>query len=158
MDGWVERHVLSWVVTDEGSKPELIGINPKLCPYFKVVSLDRLPQVLSFLRADPLLLSSAEVRCFIELVGARPVPSSEWYRGLLVESSFGFVGLIPKITNWMDAEEYGTLARALRYVRELELKQHLPHVIRCWHNRSYPDLRKDANARAFSCLRFDRVV
>lgn len=54
-----------------------------------------------------------------------------------------FVGLIPKITEWMESEEYATLSKALKYIKELELKQHVPHVINCWHEKKYADLRKE---------------
>lgn len=140
VDDWVKEHVVSLVVTDEASRPSVTGFVSRQPSFFDVVSLDKLPQKISFLRASTQLFRPSEINHFIETVGAKPT-NAEWYRGLLSELS-SFVGLIPKITNWMESEEYEPLSKALKFIKELELKQHVPHIVNVWREKKYTDLRK----------------
>lgn len=138
---WIREHVFSLVVTDEASRPSIIGFMYGPPSFFDVVPLDKLPQKLAFLRANTQIFKPSELARFIESIGAEPA-GDEWYLGKLTEQS-SFVGLIPKITSWMESEKYENLSKALTYTKELELKQHVPHILNCWHNRKYPNLRKE---------------
>ena len=140
---WLVEHIQSWVVTEEASKPTLQGINPNEFPSFRVLPLDKLPQALMFLRSIP-LLSSNETRRFLESLSAVKTSKDEWYRSSLQDNIEHPIGLIPKITSWIDAEDRKNLLKALKYIRELELRQHRPHVIRCWDKSPHPEIRQEA--------------
>lgn len=138
---WIQEHVFSIVVTDEASRPTITGFMFRPPSFFDVVPLDKLSQKLAFLRANTQVFKPSELNRFIESLGAEPA-TDEWYLGKLTEQS-SFVGLIPKITDWMESEKYENLSKALKYIKELELKQHIPHIVNCWHNKKYVDLRKE---------------
>ena len=138
---WVQEHVLSIVVTDEGSRPIITGFLTRAPSFFDVVPLEKLPQKLSYLRASTPLFNQSDLALFIESVGAEPT-TAEWYRGKLTELS-SFMGLIPKITNWMESDNLQALSKGLTYIKELELTQHVSHVIGCWHDKRYRSLRKE---------------
>lgn len=140
---WLESYVHSWVVTGEASKPEIRGIMPREFPFFRVLSLDGLPKALMFLRSDP-ILSSKEVESLISSLEAEKVSKDEWYRSDLQDNIDYPIGLIPKITSWMDEGDGKNLLKALKYIRELELKQHRPHVHICWSKSQYSDIRQEA--------------
>ncbi len=139
MEEWVEQHVVSLIVTDEASRPSVTGFFYRQPRFFDVVPLDKLPQKIAFLRASTQLFKPSKINSFIKALGAKPT-TLDWYRGALNELS-SFVGLIPKITDWMESEEHEHISRGLRFIKELDLKQHIPHVANCWREKKYPDLR-----------------
>jgi len=62
--------VCSWVVTEEASRPELIDIDQERVHFFKVLSLDKLSQILPIFRTESLLTPTGLKRLFDSL-GAR---------------------------------------------------------------------------------------
>jgi HEAT repeat protein len=144
MQRWIVRRVHSWVVTAEGSMPEVTGINLRENPGFKVLSLERVTNALAFLRSEEPLMSQTETRHFLDALMATISNVHEWYRG---ESGDGRPQnhlMIPRISDLIDAGELGSIANALKQIRDLDLRAHLTHVIRVWQDKRYPGLRKEA--------------
>ncbi len=144
MRGWITRHIRSWVVTAEGSRPEVTGINLRYFPSFKVLPLEKVTNALTFLRSEEPLLSQTEMQRFLDTLKATTSNITEWYRGEQIEDSSQPYGLIPKISDWIDAGEFNGIERALKHIRDLDLKRHHVHVIRVWRDKRYPSLRKEA--------------
>ena len=143
MYDWLVEHIQSWVVTEEASRPILKGINPREFPSFRVLSLDRLPQALMFIRSDPLLNTQGYEK-FINLLEVKKVNKNEWYRSESSGDTVQPLGLIPKISSWLDTGDKQIQLKALKYIRELELKQHRPHIVRCWSKSQFPDIRLES--------------
>jgi len=131
-------------VTAEGSRPEVIGINLRSVPSFKVLPLEKVTNALAFLRSEEPLLPQTEMRRFLDSLKATITNRSEWYRGALVEGEPQSYGLLPKISEWIDSGKFSDVERALKQIRELDLKPHLGQVIRVWRDKRYLSLRKEA--------------
>jgi HEAT repeat protein len=144
MHDWIAHHIQSWVVTGEASRPIVTGIDPRNFPSFKVLPLEKVPNALAFLRSPEPLLAPPEMNRFLDALKAKITTRTEWYRGPLIEGQDQFLGLIPKITDWINSEEYNDIDRSLKCIRELDLKPHLIHVIRIWHDKRYASLRQEA--------------
>jgi len=101
-----------------------------------------LPQYLISLKNEG-FMSLLEQNLLISSLNAKPVLASEWERGQLFDTQIS-CGIIPKIANWIESNNYSNMNKALNYIRELELKDHLNLVFKCWHNKEYPRLRQEA--------------
>ena len=140
--GLIAQHVRSWVITEEASQPVLTGIATKRQLWFKLLPLNKLAQSLVFFRNEPFLPPEEQKR-FIKSLKAELVHSDKWFRGSITESPISDL-LIPKITDWIESGNHDDISRALTSIQELDLKNHVNHVVECWHNNLYPDLRKQA--------------
>ena len=149
IDEWVERSIKSWVVTWEGSVPTLVGvdsrgkpIDDRAHPYFKILPVDRVAGGLAYLHGEAPLMSTSELTRLISDLGAVPTNRLDWMRGALVLETTPPPGLTPRITEWMESRDETTISKALERIRELDLKSHLVHVVRCWSGRGSGSLRK----------------
>lgn len=140
---WIFEHIRSWVVSAENSKPNVIGIDPGTQQTFKVLPVEDVPGKLTFERAEKPLLTGGEFERFLEELKAIPVTKQEWLRGPITAGEEPFIGLIPKIKEWVNSGDHDAMSKALERIRELDLKQHIPHVLDCWGS-PYPELRKQA--------------
>ncbi len=148
IDEWVARSTKSWVVTWEASVPTLVGtdstgkpIDDRAHPYFKILPADRVAGDLAYLHGEAPLLSASEVTRLIAGLRATPTNRIEWMRGALVLETAPSPGLIPRITEWMESGNGTTISKALERIRELDLKSHLVHVVRCWNGKGSGSLR-----------------
>ena len=144
MNEWLEQHIYSWVVTEEASQPTIIRIDRAYDRWFDVIPLNKLSGSLSFYRSRERLLNETQLKHFIDSVGAEPTTLSELFRGQLVEDLDNFVGLVPQITQWIEEGKRENVGKALDFIKELDLKWHLPHVTRTWEKSTYLDVRKKA--------------
>jgi hypothetical protein len=144
MGRWMSRHVRSWVVTAEGSRPKLTGINLRENSAFNVLPVEKVANALIFLRSEEPLMSQAGLRRFLDSLKATITNRNDWHRGALIEGGYQAYGLIPEISDWMEAGEFSGIEKALKRIRELDLKPHLTQVIAIWRDRKYPSLRKEA--------------
>jgi HEAT repeat protein len=142
-EAWPPSNVHSWVVTGEASRPEIEGISQRKHPYFKVLPLEQLTDSLSLLRSEP-ILDSNDIENLLSELEAEKCTKEEWYRSLHLDQIDQTIGLIPKITQWMDSEDDKKQLKAIRLIYELELKQHRPHVLRSWQNSNAPITRQEA--------------
>jgi HEAT repeat protein len=141
---WITRHVHSWIVTEEASQPVVTGIDVRRNSWFKVVSVDKVPSELAFLRAQGPLFAPVGFARFLESVGAKNTSRNEWYRGTIIRETVSPPRLVPKITNMFDSGIYREVERALVLIKELDLKPHLTHVVRIWRDKRYGRLRLEA--------------
>jgi HEAT repeat protein len=139
---WIARHVDSWVVTQEASIIRLVGVNQTVTPWFRVMPLEMVSRNLPIFYSEPILSPIEQIR-LIESLGASLVHEDDWYRGHIIESPID-AGLIPKITDLIRSQQHEDIIKSLKYIRELELNQHLMHVIECWHNKEGVDVRQEA--------------
>lgn len=139
---WIASNVDSWVITAENSVIQSIGTEPQSASWFRVMSLEELPNALSMHNCEP-ILSPSEMNRFIESLGAQLVHTKDWYRGQITNSSV-YVGLIPKIVELIKSEQTDDIISGLKYIKELELNQHIGHVIECWHNKESAQVRQEA--------------
>lgn len=151
VERWVERNVKAWVVTWEGSIPKVTGfgsdnkpINERSHPYFRVLPVERVPGTLAFVRGEVPLLGSASLSRFLQDLGAKLTNRMDWSRGALVLGQDGFTGLNGRITDWMDSGNLTQAKKGLERIRELDLKHHLVHVLRCWEQGTSESIRMEA--------------
>lgn len=151
LNNWVGRSIKSWVICLEGSIPRVIGsdrsgkvIDSATYPFFKVLPLERLAGNLAFVRGERPVLPASDMARFIEGLQAQPTTRGEWMRGALILTDRQHLGLVPRITDWMDSGDGNLVSKALDRIRELDLKSHLVHVVRCWDDVKVGSLRQRA--------------
>ena len=139
---WVQRHILSWVVTGEGSYPSIAGRDPQTVPWFKVLPVQKVSEALGLVRSPQSLYPAANTNQVLSALSAVPTTRSEWFRGAQMVSEEKFLGMNPRVSKWIDSGSYEDVQKALRYVRELELRPHLPQLDRIWRESEEPVFRK----------------
>lgn len=151
VEEWVSRNTRSWVATWEGSVPTVIGvdvsgspIDDRRHPYFRVLPVDKVGGALAYIHGEVPLLSTSELDRFLKDLKAEPTNRMEWMRGALILTEGQHFGLIPRISDWMDSGEANLVSKAMDRIRELDLKAHLVHIVRCWGNKGMGSLRRVA--------------
>lgn len=140
---WPKSNVQSWVITGEASNPEIVGIDSRKNPFFKVLPPEQLPNSLMFHSTDH-KLTSTNIEKIISSFKATRVSKKEWLRSISKEYLEQTIGLIPKITQLMNTENGNNHLTALKYIQELDLTQHRPHVIKSWEKSPHPEIRQKA--------------
>lgn len=140
----VQKHILSWVVTGEGSYPSIAGRDPQRIPWFKVYPVEKVSDALALVRSQRPLYPASSANQVLSALSASPTTRSEWFRGAQIESEEKFLGMNPKISSWIDSGSYSEVQKSLGYIRELELRPHLPQLTRIWRESREPAFRRTA--------------
>jgi hypothetical protein len=124
----IAGNINSWIITPEGST--IYTKNPSMQPrYIKAIPLEKTASQLALLHAERFLYAKAFTD-FLKQLNAQSVYESEWYRGHLFDAEIP-AGLIPKLTQWMETNDPKNLLNVLKYIQELDLKDHLSMVLKC---------------------------
>ena len=139
---WSGKNIYSWIVTGEGSKPSIVGINNRKFPYFKVLPVEQLPQSLTFLGSSQKIKPN-EIQHILSTFNAEQVSKNDWHRPDSNEP-YTEIGLIPKISRWMYSEDGNDQVKALNRIKELDLLQHRLQVKRCFEISPFYKVRQEA--------------
>jgi HEAT repeat protein len=141
---YLDEHVGAWVATAEGSKPKPEGLTYIDARWFKVLPFEEVARRLEFER-EGRLLTDEQFQEFLKLMDAIRVPWDEWHRGLGLEQ-------VPQdrqpknriISGLLNAGSHENLLEALSYIRRLDMRQYVPEVKDCLHNREMEDIRLES--------------
>jgi Nuclease-related domain/PBS lyase HEAT-like repeat len=145
-DDWIRRHVQSWIITAEASRPTVTGVDTRKFPSFKVIPVESVANSLILIRSPQPLMGLTDFRHFLDKLNATRTNRSEWLRGALVEveDQNSFQGMNAQVTSWIDSGQHGEITRALSRIREMDLKVHVNDVVRICRDKRFADLRKEA--------------